>query len=321
MHHPDPTADVAAEIAAALLGAPLRSVARFPTGTSHFVFDIETVGGERAVLRLSRRDAIEAARGSVTWSRALRPIGVPLPEILHADLALTRYPFPVVLLERLPGDDLENVYRRLPHDALRALAERLAAIQHGVSRLPAGQGFGYAPSRDGPFTARTWRGVVAASLARSRLRIRAAGIFDESLIDRVETVAARFGYLDRVGATPFLHDITTRNVIVHQGRLSGIVDVDDLCFGDPLLLVALICMALMAHQLDQAYFDMWIAVLRPDAEQRVAIDFYTLQCCVDFMGEIGQRFNRSDVAVDPAYVARLRTIYDGLLARVEAAVG
>ena len=80
-------------------------------------------------------------------------------------------------------------------------------------------------------------------------------------------------------------------------------------------------MALMAHQLDPIYFDMWVEIARPDAEQRAAIDLYTLQCCVDFMGELGQRFNRSDALVDPEYRARLHTLYDDLLGRVQAAIG
>jgi hypothetical protein len=39
---------------------------------------------------------------------------------------------------------------------------------------------------------------------------------------------------DRIAPTPFLHDTTTKNVIVtSEGHFSGIVDVDDLCLGDP----------------------------------------------------------------------------------------
>src|SRR5262249_43979250 len=96
-------------------------------------------------------------------------------------------------------------------------------------------------------------------------------------------------------------------------RLSGIVDVDDLCFGDPLLLVALIRMALLAHARAATYFDCWVEILRPDAEQRAAIDLYTLQFCLDFMSELGTRFNRTEARVDPAYLARLRTLYGSLL--------
>jgi aminoglycoside phosphotransferase (APT) family kinase protein len=312
----DPTMDDARDIVAAIMGESPQSIVRFPLGSSHFVFDVEAASGRRAVLRLSRQEDLEAARGAAYWSGVLRPLGVPLPELLHADLSLERYPFPVMLLERLPGADLGNVYGHLSRRALRTLAERLAAIQDVVTRLPRGTGYGYAASRDGPFRHQTWRSVVAAHLARSRSRIRAARVVDESVIDVVEAAAERLGYLDRVPAVPFLHDITTKNVIVHEGRLSGIVDVDDLCFGDPLLLIALIRMALLAHGRDQVYVEIWIDILRPDAEQRAALDFYTLECCADFMGELGQRFNRTEAPVDPAYLARLHALYTGLRDRV-----
>ena len=40
--------------------------------------------------------------------------------------------------------------------------------------------------------------------------------------------------IDSIPPTPFLHDATTKNVLVTaKGAFSGIVDVDDLCFGDP----------------------------------------------------------------------------------------
>ena len=80
-------------------------------------------------------------------------------------------------------------------------------------------------------------------------------------------------------------------------------------------------MALLAHRLDPIYFDMWIEIARPDAEQRAATDLYTLQCCVAFMGELGQRFNRSDAPVAPEYRARLHTLYGDMLGRVQAAIG
>jgi hypothetical protein len=313
---PDPTAQDAADIVATITGQPPRALRRFPTGSSHFVFDVETAAGLNAVLRLSRPEDIEAARGAIYWSRVLRPMGVPLPDMLHADLSMTRFSFPAILLARLVGDDLGAVYQRLSCRELRGLAERLAAIQSIVAILPPGQGFGYATRQNGPFLHESWRGVVSAHLARSRARIRSVEIIDERLIDPVETVAERFGYLDRVAATPFLHDITTKNVIIHEGRLSGIVDVDDLCFGDPLLLVALIRMALLAHERDQAYLDAWIDIVRPDQEQSAALDFYTLQFCIDFMAELGQRFNRTEAPVDPAYLARLRALYAELLDRV-----
>jgi len=137
-------------------------------------------------------------------------------------------------------------------------------------------------------------------------------------VDAAEAAAERFAdHLAQINPTPFLHDITTKNVIVHHGQLTGIVDVDDLCFGDSLLLIALIQMALLAHGLDPAYVEEWLDIIGPDAQQRAALDLYTLQCCVDFMGELGQRFNRAQAApVDPHYLARLRQLHAHYLDRI-----
>ncbi len=314
----EPTEQDAVVIAGEVLGGTVEAAKRFPTGSSHYVYDVRLAGGRRAVVRMSRPENIEAARGSVYWSAMLRPKGVPLPELLHVDLSMARHPFPLVVLERLAGDDLGTVYDRLSRRELRNLAQRLAAVQDIVTALPRGRAFGYAPSYEGPFPHAGWREVVAASFSRSRRRIRAAGVVDEGAVDAAEAAAERFaGYLDRVQPVPFLHDITTKNVIVDAGRLSGIVDVDDLCFGDPLLLLALIRMALLAHGHDQAYVEEWLDIVRPDAAQRAALDLYTLQYCVDFMGELGQRFNRAEAAaVDTAYLARLLTLHAQLLERV-----
>src|SRR5947209_2858710 len=99
----DPTPHDAGAIAADVFGAAAETVARFPTGSGHFVYDVRLVDGRRAVIRMSRRDDIEAARGATYWSSLLRPKGVPLPALLHSDLSLTRYAFPVIVLARLPG--------------------------------------------------------------------------------------------------------------------------------------------------------------------------------------------------------------------------
>ena len=111
-----------------------------------------------------------------------------------------------------------------------------------------------------------------------------------------------------------MHDITTNNVIIDDGRLSGVVDVDNLCFSDPLFLVGLIRMALLAHGGSAVYVDEWVDVLRPDQEQLAALDFYTAVFCLCFMDELGHRFNRAAASpVRNTYVERLEGILDRYL--------
>jgi hypothetical protein len=45
--------------------------------------------------------------------------------------------------------------------------------------------------------------------------------------------------------------------MVHNGKISGIIDVDELCFGDPLLVIALTSTFLKLEGYDSVYTDYW----------------------------------------------------------------
>ncbi len=154
------------------------------------------------------------------------------------------------------------------------------------------------------------RCVVRIGIPESRARIEATRQVGTDPVDRVQRQARRFAaYLDSVRPTPFLDDTTTKNVIVHQGRLSGIVDVDWVCFGDPLFTVALTRTALLSMGESLDYTDYWCELLELTPEQHEIIRFNTALFCVDFMSELGQRFNQAPVPPLPAdHLLRLETI-------------
>ncbi|HEX8732709.1 MAG TPA: phosphotransferase, partial [Ktedonobacterales bacterium] len=113
----------------------------------------------------------------------------------------------------------------------------------------------------------------------------------------------------------FLDDTTTKNVLVHEGALSGVVDTDYVCFGDPLFTLALTRVALFAHDLDPDYADQWEALLALDDSQRRRLAAYVAVFSLGFMSELGQRFNRdAPEPVDPAYLLRLEAMLDAALA-------
>ena len=114
--------------------------------------------------------------------------------------------------------------------------------------------------------------------------------------------------------TCYLDDTTTKNVIIHSGALSGIVDVDSVSFGDPLLTVGLTQTALLAEGFDLDYVHTWTALMHLNQPQKEALQFYTMLYCVVFMSEVGQRFNRKNPR-DAGYtrLQRLEDILQKLL--------
>ncbi len=87
-----------------------------------------------------------------------------------------------------------------------------------------------------------------------------------------------------------LVDTTTKNVIVTPGgTFSGIVDVDDLCFGDPRYVVALTLASLTVSGGPIHYVDAWMSSANYQDDRIFRL--YVVLFIVDFMSEHGQAFN------------------------------
>ena len=301
----------AREIARSVLGEPVRSLVRFPTGLQHWVYDVVLDSGRPIVLRIASPTNRAALVGAVYWHARLQPLGVPLAALLHADLAAV---LPFLVLERLPGTDLGHVYGELSVAERRTVANRLAELQKSTARLPEARGFGYALDYDAPL-ARDWPGVLRVSLKRGRAWIERGGVVEAGWADRVEARLGRCGDLfEDVRPRAFLHDVTTKNVIIHEGVLAGIVDVDSMAFGDPLWTVALTRMSLLAAGQPTDYIEAWCAAMGPAAASAQRLDLYTALHGLGFLGELGQTFNREASApVDPDQRARLEETLNSLL--------
>ncbi len=311
----DPTRADAARILAAITGKQVSELRRFPNGLAHFVFDARLSDGEQLVIRLTRPEHAQDFSGAVYWHARLVQIGIPLPALIHAELDDRVHGFPVLVLERLPGVDLGDCYPRLSTGQKRGIASRIVELQRRAGSLPAARGFGYAHSHDDPELKPAWVDVLEESLERTRSWTRSAGVLSEEPVDRVAHEVERFnGYFGSVQPVCFLHDTTTKNVIVNCGELSGIVDVDSVCFGDPLWVLALTNMAMLSGGFDREYVDAWAGELNLNAEQRAVLSLYTAMHCVTFLSEIGQRFNKeSPLPVDPRRIAHLQKVLEALL--------
>lgn len=309
----------AAEIVERVLGMPVARVMRFTTGSANFVYDVELADGQKVVARLGRGEQQDDVAGALAWHRMLEPIGVPLAKLLGYGLETTDGAYPFLLLERLPGRDLAYEYVSLSSEQKRTLARQIAGIQRQVGQLPPGPGYGFAGSYEDRNLHVSWQDVVQASLERSRSRIIKIGVVSPEYVERVaERLPVFSDYFAAIPPTPFLDDTTTKNVIVHEGRLSGIVDIDWICFGDPLFTVALTQTALLSSGNDTDYIGFWAEELGLSAEQRRVLTFYSALFCVDFLSEFGMRFNRDEApAVDRVAVARLIAILERLLAEIE----
>ena len=213
-------------------------------------------------------------------------------------------------MERFPGRDLGFEICQMTDHALRSLAKKLLKFQKIVGELPTAGRFGYATEPERA-SAKTWTEVLTNSIGRSRKRIEIVGFVDTRCFTKVDELLSKWGdQLRSVEAKPFLHDITTKNVIVADGNLTGIVDVDSLCYGDPLFQVALTQMALLGDGSDTRYIEFLLNELGPHSEELLRL--YTVECCVGFLSELGQPFNGNVMSATAERKDHLESILSSL---------
>jgi len=304
----------AAQLVLKLLNVQPLQVNRFRTGLAHYVYDVTTTDQQHVVVRMAESNPA-SLNGAVYWSQRLRPFNLPLPALLGDDRHARLTPFPALILEYLPGTDLGHVYHLLSRTQKVILAAELAQIQRHAATLPRGPGYGYAISYEDRGLLPTWADVIEQSLTRSQTRIAALGRVSVAYVERLRALMPTFSaYFSSIPPTAFLDDTTTKNVLISEGRLSGIVDVDYVCFGDPLFTVALTQMALLSMAADLDYTDAWCDALALDARQRAVLTFYTCLFCVDFLSEVGHIANQNnDTANDDQRIKPLRTVFESLI--------
>ena len=160
----------------------------------------------------------------------------------------------------------------------------------------------------------TWKEYILNSLENSKHNIKKNKIFDEIKVDKLIQLTEKYSeYFKKVEPRAFLDDISNKNLIIHNGDISGIIDLDWMGFGDLLYFVGYNNMALLDMEVDTKYIDYMIQELNLNEFQKQIVLFYTLVFCVDFMSEKGQTFQDKEIFVDENIVNKMNNIYDNLI--------
>jgi aminoglycoside phosphotransferase len=274
-------------------------VRRFTTGLSHFVFDVIAEDGFSCVVRLTTQERKNELEAGLYWQEKLEKVDVPLPTVYQVG-QVDDYPF--VIYERLPGVDLEEIYPRLTPKARKNIAYSVADIQQNIHQLDM-HNFVNSPE---------WPEVLQIILQRSEREILTSGLFDRTYIECTRTVIDKYkDYLTRIKPVAFLYDTNIRNVIVYNNRVSGIIDVDEVWYGDSLLTIGRGKAILLAMGQDVDYIDYWCEYLDLSEFQLKMVDLYALLYCVRFMGTLGQELNGNhSIQTDINIAQHLKNITD-----------
>ena len=71
-------------------------------------------------------------------------------------------------------------------------------------------------------------------------------------------------------------DVTTKNALIYEGKLSGIIDLDWITFGDQIYFLSLTTMALLSMKADLDYIDYLKDEMNLNKKQEKVTELYVL---------------------------------------------
>ena len=283
------------------------SIQRNHVGIAAYVYTIE-INETKYVLKLSER--AELISGSTYWLKKLQSFEIPIPKIITVNSKKSPYYF---IMTYIHGQDLGLVYSELSSDQKRNISHELHDYQNKLKGLPAAKGYGFLHAyEDRKNMKKSWREVVISHINRSEQCIAGNGIFSIDYVNRVKSYIPFFDdYFNSIKAEPFFDDATTKNVLIDQGKLSGIIDLDWICFGDRLYVIALTTMSLLNMHADLEYVEYWKDLEKINDFQEKVLQFYILVFCIDFMAEKGMKFNKEKVVqVNEEEIVILKSVFE-----------
>ena len=231
--------------------------------------------------------------GSTYWLNKVKDLDIPTPCVIAENLVNAPYYF---VMSFIPGKDLGLVYSSLLKSEKKIIAKKIIGFQKEIKKLPMAKGFGSLNSyEDSENICSSWEESLLNDINRAEEAIINNGIFSVEYVLKLKKIVPYFKeYFNSIKPVPFLDDITTKNVLIHEGKLSGIIDLDWISFGDEVLFLGLVTMALLSMKADIDYADYLKDEMNLNELQERALKFYVLMFCVIFMSEKGMCFNQAE---------------------------
>ena len=265
-------------------------IIRNTVGLAGYVYTV-VINDTKYVIKIS--DDKNLILGSTYWLNKVKDFDIPTPCVIAENLSNVPYYF---VMSFISGKDLGIVYSSLSQNEKKIIAKKIIGFQKEIKKLPMAKGFGSLNSyEDSENICFSWEESLLNDINRAEDAIIKNGIFSVEYVLKLKQIMPNFKeYFSSVKPEPFLDDITTKNVLINEGKLSGIIDLDWISFGDEVLFLGLVTMALLSMNADLDYADYLKDEMKLNEKQERALKFYVLMFCVIFMSEKGMCFNQTE---------------------------
>ncbi|MFZ1700079.1 MAG: ATP-binding cassette domain-containing protein [Pyrinomonadaceae bacterium] len=297
-------------------------ITRMTNGVCNEVYTVD-IGGREIIVRLNTEPRFML--GSHNHIPLFRSKGVSVPEILAEDFSKTFVHFAYQVQSKIEGRDITDVIADLSDEQLKAIGGEIANVFRKLSDVPNNGKFGvvWGDERD---LVDSWSSEVARVTKVVIGWGKGTGVLNKEIEDTLNWINTEYkSYFERVRPYTYFGDLSSKNVMIRDGRFVGLVDLDSLAQGDPLEAIGRIKASWYGTRHGKVYSDAVMDSLGLSGEQRKIVTmyallnraFWTLENGVQFNQNTSRTVDREREAEDKKAVAGLSAELRGTVPKAE----
>lgn len=275
------------------LGGIPQDIIRKNIGMCNEVYELR-FPTESYILRMNRDKGL--LYGTHKNLPLFQQLGIKTPDIIAEDYSKTTYPFCYQIQTLIPGKDLGLVIEQLSETQLRDIARAVSDIFDKFNRLPTQNSFGGIRGQDED-EQESMLSIFAQRRSTIHDRNQHSQVISSEILDIYDQAIDSIStYLSQVQAKIYYDDISAKNVMIHQGQFSGLVDLDFLSKGDYLEAIGAILACWEDLPLGRLYVEEIIRLQHLSPPQERVVEVYAILHLILWMSEAGIRFNTNSSA-------------------------
>ena len=226
----------------------------------------------------------------------LNKLGIKVPEILAEDYSKTLIPYSYQIQNKIQGKDIGDVIETLSPEQLKLIAKEISNIINKFKTIPTSNKFGVVWGEEVEF-GDTWTERMELWVKETIERGRQTGVMDDKLQGLVEKLLSENkNYFATVAPQPYFGDMSSKNVMVHNGVFNGLVDLDGYTQGDFLEGVSRIQASWFGTTYGEIYTNALMDEQQLTVQQRKIVALYALLNRISWTCENGIKFNENTTA-------------------------
>lgn len=278
-------------VVASRLGCVPTFVKRITIGICNEVYEVG-LENKSVIARLSPYNRF--LMGSHDHIPKFRALKIKAPDILAEDYSRAQIPLAYQIQSKIEGQNLGAVIETLTDNQLKALAKEIATIFNKLKTIPTDGKFGVIWGGGDNDVCNTWTEWIRLWINKSIEHGKQTGILNENIARLAEHLYTHYKpYFESVKAVTYYDDISSKNVMIHNGVFNGLVDLDGLTQGDPLEAVGRIKLSWYGTHYGEFYTNAVMDELGLTQDQRKFVTMYALLNQISWTCENGIQFNQN----------------------------